>query len=623
MSRPTRRTVLSAASAAGLAAAVPARSSVATAIRPFGLGRVTLGPGPLRDAQEVNRKRLLATDPDRLLHMFRLTADLPSSAEPLGGWEAPVNELRGHFTGHFLSACAQMAAQGDEALRRKGALIVKGLAVCQRANGGGYVSAFPQEFFDRLDRRERVWAPFYTLHKILAGLVDMYSLADDAEALEVARGLGDWTVRWSGKIAPDHMQAVLETEFGGMGEALWNLQAVTGEARYGEAAQRFEKHKFLDPLADGRDELTGLHANTHIPQVIAAARKAELTGDQRSREIARFFWQDVTSFRTFATGGTSSEEHWKEPRGRLSKELGAYTHECCCTHNMLKLTRHVFAWSGDARAADFYERALLNGILGTHHPDDGMMMYYTPMASGFWKMFSPHEHGFWCCDGTGIESFSKLGDSLYFEDDRGLYVNLYAASELDWRERGVRIVQTRGAPEETAEIAVHAREPARFALRLRIPAWAESAEVRLNGRPVPAAEPGRYATIERVWRDGDRVEVRLPMRLRLEAMADDPGLKAILYGPYVLAGGLGHDALPPEAPYAEPTQPRDVPEFRSEPAAAPSFRAPSSDPHSWIEPAAGEALTFRTRGQANDVSFVPFNRLYGNRYAVYWRIETA
>ncbi len=626
MARPSRRTILSAAAAAAGVAVAPSppQAAAASAIRPFPLDRITLGPGPLRDAQEVNRRRLLALDPDRLLHMFRVTSGLPSTTEPLGGWEAPVNELRGHFTGHYLSACAQMAAQGDEACRLKGRAVVQGLAECQARNGGGYVSAFPASFFDRLDRRERVWAPFYTLHKILAGCLDMHALAGDAQALKVARGLGDWTDVWSARIEPAHMQAVLDTEFGGMGEALWNLHAVTGEKRYAEAAQRFEKRKFLEPLSARRDALTGLHANTHIPQVIAAARKAELTGDARARTIASFFWTDVTGARTFVTGGTSSGEDWKEPLGRLSKELDAYTHECCCTHNMLKLTRHVFAWTGDPGAADYYERALYNGILGTHHPDNGMMMYYTPMASGFWKMFSDHDNGFWCCDGTGIESFSKLGDSLYFHDARGLYVNLYAPSELDWRERGVRVIQTGGPPDERARLEIRTARQTRFALRLRIPMWAEGAEVQLNGKPVGmAAQPGRYAVLDRTWRDGDRVELTLPMRLHLEAMTDDPGLKALLFGPYVLAGRLGTEHLPSEAPYAQPTKPREVPEFRSEPAPAPTFKAPSADPRSWIEPAPGEPMTFRTKGQARDVAFVPFNRLQGERYGVYWRVETA
>ena len=520
---------------------------------------------------------LRATDPDRLLHMFRVTAGLPSQAAPLGGWEAPVNELRGHFTGHFLSACAQMSAQGDAALGSKGSAIVRALAECQRANGSGYVSAYPPEFFDRLKRRERVWAPFYTLHKITAGLIDMHTLAGDPNALEVARSLGDWTDRWSAELDDAHMQAVLDTEFGGMGEALWNLQALTGDERYGRAAMRFEKRKFLDPLAQGRDELTGLHANTHIPQVIAAARKAEITGDGRSRRIADFFWDDVVANRTFVTGGTSSGEAWKLPVGQLSKELDAYTHECCCTHNMLKLTRHVIGWRGDARAGDYYERALLNGVLGTHHPADGMMMYYVPMQSGYWKMFSDHDNGFWCCDGTGVESFSKLGDSVFFHDGDDLYVNLYANASVDWRDKGVSVSQSTRYPHDgDVAISVKCRAPIAMAMNLRIPAWAgERLTAYVNDEPWVWEEatwggrPGRWLTIDRAWRDGDTVRFKLPMHIRTESMPDDPGLVALMYGPLVLAGELGISGLPPEAPYALPTPPREVPSSAPEPPRLP------------------------------------------------------
>ncbi|HEY3812671.1 MAG TPA: beta-L-arabinofuranosidase domain-containing protein [Caulobacteraceae bacterium] len=614
------------AAAAGVVSAAPVRAQTPSRLQPFPLSAVTLGDGPLLDATRVNARRLAATDPDRLLHMFRVTAGLPSSAQPLGGWEAPVNELRGHFTGHFLSACAQMSAQGDGLARAKGSAIVRALADCQKANGAGYVSAFPPEFFDRLKRREKVWAPFYTLHKITAGLIDMHTLADDPDALAVARGLGDWTDRWSAELDDAQMQAVLDTEFGGMGEALWNLQALTGDERYGRAAVRFEKRKFLDPLAAQRDALTGLHANTHIPQVIAAARKAEITGDGRSRRIAEFFWDDVVANRTFVTGGTSSGEDWKLPVGQLSKELDAYTHECCCTHNMLKLTRHVMAWRGDARAGDYYERAFLNGVLGTHHPADGMMMYYVPMQWGYWKMFSDHDNGFWCCDGTGVESFSKLGDSVFFHDAQDLYVNLYANASADWRERGVTVTQSTTYP-QTGDIAITVapRIPTSMAVNLRIPAWAgERVTAHVNGEPwvweagVWGGRAGRWLTIDRVWRSGDVIRMSLPMHVRTEAMADDPKLAAVMYGPLVLAGGLGTQGLPPEAPYALPTPPRQAPEFRAEPVAAPALARSRPD---WIASDKADPLKFRVATASGELVFRPFNQILHERYGVYWRFD--
>jgi hypothetical protein len=618
------------AAAVGAIPAAPAWAQTTPRLEPFPLDRVTLGSGPLLEATQVNAARLRATDPDRLLHMFRLTAGLPSNAAPLGGWEAPVNELRGHFAGHYMSACALMSTSQDDAeIRALGSRVVAGLAECQKAHGDGYVSAFPPEFFDRLKRREKVWSPFYTLHKILAGLIDMHTLAHDPQALSVARGLGDWTDRWSADIDDAHMQSILDTEFGGMGEALWNLQAVTGDERYGRAAQRFEKRKFLGPLATRTDALTGLHANTHIPQVVAAARKAELTGDTRARTIADFFWDDVTKNRTFVTGGTSSGEDWKLPPGQLAGELDAYTHECCCTHNMLKLTRQVMAWRGDAACGDYYERALFNGVLGTHHPADGMMMYYVPMSSGWWKMFSDHDNGFWCCDGTGIESFSKLGDSIFFHDRQDLYVNLYANASVEWRERRVTVSQSTTYPETgDIELTVRCHAPTAMAVNLRIPAWAgDRVTAHVNGEPwvwdadVWGGRSGRWLTIDRAWRDGDTVKLKLPMSLRMERMPSDRSLVSFLYGPLVLAGGLGTDNLPPEAPYALPTPPRQVPEFRGEPAKAPVLAYSVAGINDWIYPVEGQPLTFSVASMPHNITFRPFNQVLRERYGLYWRLD--
>jgi DUF1680 family protein len=592
--------------------------------RPFELSEVRLRPGAALDAMNVNRRHLMGYDPDRLLHMFRVTAGLPSSAEPLGGWEAPNNELRGHFTGHYLSACALLFAHADDqAMKARGDTIVAELAKCQAKFGNGYVSAFPEELFDRLRANQPAWAPFYTLHKIMAGLLDMHVLAANAQARAVLEGMAAWTAQWVRPIDTALMNRILEREYGGMNEVLYTFAELTGQDRWRELAQRFDRQRIFEPLAAGRDELQGLHVNTTIPQVIGAARGYELTGDRNLHDCADYFWHTVTERRSYCTGGTSNGESWNAPPGKLAAELSGYTQECCVTYNMQKLTRHIFGWTADARAADYYERAYYNGILGVQHPRDGSKLYYVPLQSGFWKLFGTSMHDFWCCTGSMAEAFSKLGDSIYFKDDDGLYVNLFVPSEVTWQEKGLRVAQETTFPEsDRTTLTVKATAPRRAQLRIRVPYWTAGGSASLNGKKLESfATPGSYFVLDRTWRDGDRLEVHLPMRLHSAPMPDDPTVQAVMYGPLVLAGKLGAAGLTAETLRAEPTKPRTVPEYKSEPVAAPAIRAASADPSTWLEPAGGRALEFRTIGQPSELTLVPLNRIFDERYAVYWKVS--
>ena len=592
---------------------------------PFPLKRVRLLESPWLEAAQANARYLHALDADRLLHTFRLNAGLPSRAEPLGGWEKPDCELRGHFTGHYLSACALThAAAGDEELKRKAGYLVSELAKCQRALGNGYLSAFPDEFFARLKAARRVWAPWYTLHKIMAGLLDVSALCGNGQALAVVQGMAGWAIRWARSLSDAEMARSLDVEHGGVMESFLELYARTGKAEYLDAATRFEHHRVLDPLAAGRDELTGLHANTNIPKIVGAARRYEITGEPRYRDIADFFWTQVATARSYVTGGNSNREHWRTPPGTLAGELGPETEECCCTYNMLKLTRHVFGWSADPRCGDFYERALFNGILGTLNPENGMTMYFLPLASGYWKLFSRPVDSFWCCTGTGMESFSKLADSIYFQDEGGLRVNLFIASELDWPEKGVRLRQTTGFPRTPATaFEFQARQPVDLALRIRIPAWVGGKlRIRINGKQAdPDGQTKGYATLNRQWSPGDRVEVDLPMSLRSEPLLGDPGLQAFLYGPLVLAGRLGTEGLTAEMAQGGPGSAYESHTVQGKPVPAPEFAANPANLSSWIEPAPGQPLTFRTVGQKRNVTLVPLNQLFGERYGVYWRVR--
>ena len=603
---------------AARAASTSVRDSVAPQAQPFDLGSVRLNDGALLWLMERNNEFLRGLEADRLLHTFRLTAGLPTSAAPLGGWEKPDVELRGHFTGHFLSGCALMSASsGDLELRGKGNLMVAELAKCQKANGAGYLSAFPPSFFDRLRAGQKVWAPWYTIHKIMAGLLDMYVLAQNEQALDVVCGMAGWAKRWTDELSDEDMARVLRVEFGGMNEVLYNLYAVTGVKDYAAAAHRFDHEWLYGPLAEGRDELKGLHVNTQIPKIIGAARRYELTGEARYRRIAEFFWTQVTQHRAYATGGTSNDEHWRTDPDKLAGELGPATEECCCTYNMLKLTRHLFAWSPEARYIDYYERAYLNGIIGTMNPRTGLTMYYVPLATGYWKVFASPRGSFWCCTGTGVESFSKLADSIYFHDEQGLYVNLFLASELDWEEKGVRVLQDPAFTHGETLLRVMTAKPTQLAMRIREPYWTDGKMVlTVNGRPAAATRAGGYLVVDRTWTGGDELHATLPIGLHIDPMPDDDTLQAIMYGPLVLAGDLGTEGLT-DAMRTGGDNPPDMP---PPPGAAPEFVGDAHDPGSWIELADRTPLLFLTKGQKRNVYLMPFSRVLDQRYGVYWRV---
>lgn len=597
---------------------VAGRERVVWEVEPFPMEQVRLLDGPFKQAMEVNNKWLLSLPSDRLLHTFRLTSGIASQAEPLGGWEKPDCELRGHFAGgHVLSALAlSYDSTGDDEIKARGNELVSELAKCQEKNQDGFLSAFPVEEFDRLREERRVWAPYYTYHKIMAGHLDMYLYCGNDQALQVAENMAGWVGHWSESISDDKMQRILQTEFGGMNEALCNLYAVTGKGQYMHLASRFEKNIFFDPLADHRDELKGIHANTHIPQAISAARRYELTGDRRYHEIAAFFWNTVTTDRAYCTGGTSNEEFWRTDPGKLASELGEYTEECCCAYNMLKLTRHVFGWTRDPRAMDYYERVLWNHRLGTQD-DEGLKSYFLPLGSGYWKYYNSSLDSFWCCTGTGAEEFAKFADSIYFHDDRGVYVNLFIASELNWPDKGIKLRQeTRFPEQEGTSITVRAAKPVEMAVNLRVPYWAtRGGSLKINGEAVPVfASPSSYLMVTRTWKDGDRIDLSLPMSLHIHAMPDDPTLQAMMYGPLVLAGRLGDQGLDHAIQHpGYDTAPT------GQPIPVPAIASSAKDPVGWVEPASGAALTFNTTGQAAPTALVPLYRVSGQRYAVYWK----
>jgi Uncharacterized protein conserved in bacteria len=591
-------------------------------VHSFALEDVRLLDGPFKHAMDLDKEYLLALDVDRLLHNFRLNAGLPSNAQPLGGWEEPKGELRGHFVGHYLSACALMyASTGDKRLKEKGGAVIAGLAECQKKIGSGYLSAYPESFIDRVENRVQVWAPYYTLHKIFAGLEDMYVYCDNKEALEVCKKFGDWVIARNSKLSDQQMQAMLQTEHGGMNETLANLYALTGEEKYLKISLRFNHHRVIDPCEDLDDPLTGLHANTQIPKFIGTARQYELTGDHALKTASLFFWNTVVRERSYVIGGHSDGEGFS-PKERLSQALGPNTTETCNTYNMLKLTRHLFCWNPKAEYADYYERALYNHILASQNPETGMMCYYVPLRSGSRRNFNTPNESFWCCTGTGVENHAKYGDSIYFHNDQELYVNLFIPSELNWKEKGIKIRQeTKYPDEQSSKLVFGCENPVELAVQIRHPFWATNGfEISVDGnkemavddsrqgdesrrgRRGESAQVGGYSTIKRTWKSGDTVEIRTPFNLRIEAFKDNPDRFAFMYGPLVLAADV--DARKPFPVIVSDKE-----------TLVASLKPMAGKPNTF----AGAAQEFRIPGDKNEgVKLEPFYELYKDRYETYW-----
>jgi DUF1680 family protein len=593
-------------------------------VQPFDLADVRLLDSPFRQARDRDTAYLLSLEPDRLLHNFRTEAGLEAKAPLYGGWEN--SGVAGHSLGHYLSAVSMdYRATSDPRLKSRVDYSVGELSLCQAKNGGGYVSAIPggkalfaEVAAGRADALQSGWVPWYTMHKLLAGLRDAYLYTGSSQAKIVLLGLSDWVIATTATLSEDQWQEMLTQEHGGMNEALADVYALTGEPKYLTVAHQFYHKAVLDPLTRREDDLTGLHGNTQIPKLIGLARLYELTGEPKDRIAAEFFWQQVAEKRSYATGGNTDGEHFAAP-DKLSAYLSATTAETCNTYNMLKLTRHLFQWTASPKYADFYERALYNHILASQDPMRGMMTYYVSLKPGHFKTYSSPTESFWCCVGTGMENHVKYGDSIYFHDADSLYVNLFIPSVLRWHAKGLIVTQHTRFPEsDTSRLTLSCARPVHATLQIRCPAWTRGMTVSVNGRVrETAASPGAYVSVPGHWKNGDTVDITLPMHLHSEAMPDDPQRIALLYGPLVLAGQLGTDGLAPPMPYAHGDQ-TAYSHASDPPAPVLVTEHPSLD--SWIKPVLGQPLTFQTVGvgQPADVTLKPFYSTYYSRYTIYW-----
>jgi uncharacterized protein len=562
----TRRAVLGSASA--LAFALPlgalARPRAAAGRRAIPLAAVRLLPSPFATAQETNRRTLLALSPERLLHNFHVSAGLPPLGERYGGWEA--RGIAGHTLGHWLTAASLMVAgTGDGELRRRLVTTVAELARIQAAHGDGYVGGTTVErdgreidgkiVFEEIRRGDirtggfdvnGGWVPLYTWHKVHAGLIDAERYAGIAAARPVMLAMAGYLADILDGLDDARMQRLLAAEYGGLNDSYAETHALTGDPRWLRLAERIRDARVLDPLAAGRDELAGLHANTQIPKIVGLARIHELNGDPRPAATARFFFDTVARDHSYVIGGNSDREHFGQPR-RLSAAITERTCEACNSYNMLKLARHLHGWSGDPALFDYYERTHLNHILAHQHPETGRFVYFMPLGSGARRTYSTLEDSFWCCVGSGLESHARHGDSIWWDDGGALVANLFIPSRVAWR--GWRVAMETAFPfSERVTMRIEAAPRGVATLAMRLPGWCDAPVLAVNGRPHPAGLG--EARITRRWRAGDAVTLDLPMRLAVEATPDDPDMVAFTHGPVVLAADLGpadtpFDGLPP------------------------------------------------------------------------------
>lgn len=584
---------------------------------------------------------LLSLDPERLLVNFRKNHGIPTDLQPYGGWENSL--IGGHTMGHYLTALAQAyvnagtSSSDKKKLYDRMTLIIDGLAECQRSNGflwgSTLLGANSEIQFDNVENGKsdifnEAWVPWYTMHKILEGLLSVYTETGYQPALDIVSKLGDWVCERTGRWSDETRNTVLRIEYGGMNDAMYDLYAVTGEKKYAEAAHRFDEEDLFERIrSDQKNVLNGLHANTTIPKVIGAMKRWLVLGEKGNEEYletAETFWQMVVDHHTYATGGNSEWEHFGED-DVLNLERTNCNCETCNVYNMLKLTRYLFEATGEKKYADYYENAFYNHIMASQNPETGMTTYFQAMATGYFRTFSTATDSFWCCTGSGMENMTKLGDGVYFRRGDDVYVNMYLSSELSDPDLGLKLTQTSDIPEtDTAQFKLKLDSSMAFALRLRIPDWASGEiSVSVNGESYDYTEDGGYAVIEREWNSGDTLEVKIPFELMAQNLQDGINTVCFKYGPMLLAAKLsdenmtttytGMSVLIPE----KTVVPNDTLILND--GITPT--AVKGSPSDYF--VKGDGLSFSFNAIEKPMEFVPYYTLYNTRYGIYWKLKAA
>ena len=645
---------------------------------PFELDKVQILDNYYLSAQKSDIAFLKKMDTARLLAGFRTTAGIDTKGvRPYGGWEDSL--LGGHCVGHYLTALAQaVKVTGDKELKEKSQTLIAGLEECQKKLGTGFLFGAKVEDkedvekqFDILEGKKKgeTWVPWYNMHKVLAGLVDTYKYTGNETALLVAEKLGDWIYARVSKWDLKTNQKILETEYGGMNDCLYELYSYSHNKHYLEAAQKFdEKALFLMAAKGEKNCLDGKHANTQIPKFIGAIKRYNVLkqlGEAKQEDEAYLadaekFFEMVVKRHSFITGGISVMEHFR--KDYHLDEIRTQTNcESCCAHNMLKLAKELFKATRKKEYADYYETTLRNAIMGAVKTESGAASYFTPMATGYYKTFGeeePEKNMFWCCTGSGMENFTKLGDSIYFRANDTLLVNQYVASKVTWEEKNLVLTQKSDVTksEEISFVlnALHDKEISDVAIALRIPDWMHGkATIYVNGaEKMTAAGNSEYVLLERNWEDGDVIMAKYPMSVESVGLLDQDAVFAFRYGPTVLAAKLGKEKMGEAtwagidltAPlykvvgnecrkdtiaYGEPktTELLDNETLTIQKETSVNEFV-SHIEHYLVRDTESETLSFHLKGTdadttfENGLQFVPFNTLNDERYGIYWYFDT-
>lgn len=523
----------------------------------FPLSSVRLLDGsPFKQAQDADAKYMMSLNADRLLASYLREAGLPVKAASYGNWEN--TGLDGHIGGHYITALSLMyASTGRADIKQRLDYMIDELEKCQKANGDGYLGGVPggkamwKEIaagkinagsFSLNDK----WVPLYNIHKIYAGLYDAYVVAGNEKAKGMLIQLCDWCIQLTAGLSDEQVQQMLKSEHGGLNEVFANVSALTGDAKYLVMARRFSDRRILSPLLQQQDALTGIHANTQIPKVIGYKTVAEVGNDTAWANAANFFWNTVVHNRSVSIGGNSVREHFHPANDFSSMIESREGPETCNSYNMLKLTRHLFLSHPTASYMDYYERTLYNHILSSENPNGGFV-YFTPMRPNHYRVYSQPQEGFWCCVGSGLENHGKYGELIYAHSNNDLYVNLFIASVLEWKEKGLKLFQTTQFPETpVTHLKLELKKPVEMPIHLRYPSWVKKGalSVLVNKKEVPVSEgEDGYVTLNRRWQQGDVITVTVPMHTATEFLPDSSDWVSFVRGPIVLAAATDTSGL--------------------------------------------------------------------------------